>query len=271
MAPPTPATSPLVDYVLREALRLSDALAPATRAYHSIWLEGQALNLEEESNKNFVDPLYGKTYLPRKFKTAFAIPPLNDIDVFTNDLSNCLSKPHTHDVLEDVDIERAFHTKLRVYRHPNEARTFYSPEVEPSLDSSLPVLSVAGLDDFFLPRPMDLRTRQQRMQTRVLAQVDSYRLPERPLLRGEQESRAAHLERIVQANTPERFGADPSWRAGVSARETLLDEGGHGAVDFEATVPAGVAAGSEQRFNVSVHDLSSGQAIGGVTVIIRVT
>src|SRR5689334_7887504 len=86
MAPPTPATSPLVDYVLREARQLSDALAPATRAYHSIWLEGQALNLEEEANKNFVDPLYGKTYLPRKFKTAFAIPPLNDIDIFTNDL-----------------------------------------------------------------------------------------------------------------------------------------------------------------------------------------
>ena len=34
--------------------------------------------------KNFVDPLYGKTYLPRKFKIAFAIPPLNDIDIFTN-------------------------------------------------------------------------------------------------------------------------------------------------------------------------------------------
>lgn len=66
MAPPTPATSPLVDYVLREAQRLSDALAPATRAYHSIWLEGQALNLDEEANKNFVDPLYGKTYLDRK-------------------------------------------------------------------------------------------------------------------------------------------------------------------------------------------------------------
>ena len=86
MAPPTPATSPLVDHVLREARRLSDALAPATRAYHSIWLEGQALNLEEETNKKFVDPLYGKTYLPRKFKTAFAFPPLNDIDIFTNDL-----------------------------------------------------------------------------------------------------------------------------------------------------------------------------------------
>jgi sulfite reductase (NADPH) hemoprotein beta-component len=86
MAPPTPATSPLVDYVLREARRLSDALAPKTPAYHRIWIEGQELDLNSEADSSFVDPLYGKHYLPRKFKTAFAIPPLNDIDVFTNDL-----------------------------------------------------------------------------------------------------------------------------------------------------------------------------------------
>ncbi len=86
MAPPTPATSPLVDQVLGEARRLSEALAPKTRAYHTIWIEGKELDLKTDENSNFVDPLYGKTYLPRKFKTAFAFPPLNDIDIFTNDL-----------------------------------------------------------------------------------------------------------------------------------------------------------------------------------------
>jgi sulfite reductase (NADPH) hemoprotein beta-component len=86
MAPPTPATSPLVDRVIQEARKLSHALNPRTKAYHRIWLEGQELNLSEAENKGFVDPLYGRTYLPRKFKTAFAIPPLNDIDIFTNDL-----------------------------------------------------------------------------------------------------------------------------------------------------------------------------------------
>jgi sulfite reductase (NADPH) hemoprotein beta-component len=86
MAPPTPATSPFVDEVLEEARRLSVALAPSTPAYHSIWLDGQALDMNSAPNANFVDPLYGKRYLPRKFKTAFAIPPLNDIDIFTNDL-----------------------------------------------------------------------------------------------------------------------------------------------------------------------------------------
>lgn len=44
------------------------------------------LNLEDPEIKDFEDPLYGKTYLPRKFKVAFAIPPLNDVDLLTNDL-----------------------------------------------------------------------------------------------------------------------------------------------------------------------------------------
>jgi len=86
MAPPTPATSPVVDEVLEEARSLSAKLAPRTPAYHSIWIDGQELDLKGQANTNFVDPLYGKRYLPRKFKTAFAIPPLNDIDIFTNDL-----------------------------------------------------------------------------------------------------------------------------------------------------------------------------------------
>jgi sulfite reductase (NADPH) hemoprotein beta-component len=83
-AAPTPATSPLVDEIQRQAAAVSDAVLPKTRAYHQIWVEGVELKLTDE-DANFVDPLYGKTYLPRKFKIAFAIPPLNDIDVFTND------------------------------------------------------------------------------------------------------------------------------------------------------------------------------------------
>ncbi len=84
MASPTPATSPLVDLVQQDARQVSDALLPKTKAYHQIWVEGKQLSLEEQPPTDFVDPLYGKTYLPRKFKTAFVIPPLNDIDVYTN-------------------------------------------------------------------------------------------------------------------------------------------------------------------------------------------
>ena len=85
MAPPTPATTALVDLIQKHCRSVSDALLPTTRAYHQIWVEGVELNLSDD-DKNFADPLYGKTYLPRKFKVAFAIPPLNDVDIFTNDL-----------------------------------------------------------------------------------------------------------------------------------------------------------------------------------------
>ncbi|HUE37101.1 MAG TPA: NADPH-dependent assimilatory sulfite reductase hemoprotein subunit [Candidatus Acidoferrum sp.] len=83
MAPPTPAYTLARAQVMEDCHRVTEALKPRTRAYHAIWIDGVQLNLEEE-NKTFVDPLYGKSYLPRKFKVAFAIPPVNDIDVFTN-------------------------------------------------------------------------------------------------------------------------------------------------------------------------------------------
>jgi len=86
LAPPTPAYTKAREQVVADCHKIAMMLAPQTKAYHSIWIDGVQLNLEDEENKNFVDPLYGKTYLPRKFKVAFAIPPVNDIDVFTNDV-----------------------------------------------------------------------------------------------------------------------------------------------------------------------------------------
>jgi len=84
MAPPTPAFTAARAQVFEDCLRVADALRPQTKAYHAIWIDGVQLNLDEPANKNYVDPLYGKTWLPRKFKTAFVIPPINDMDVFTN-------------------------------------------------------------------------------------------------------------------------------------------------------------------------------------------
>lgn len=51
------------------------------------------------------------------------------------------------------DIERTFHLKMLVYHHPTEARTFYAPDAEPSLDLAVPLLHISGLNNFALPRP----------------------------------------------------------------------------------------------------------------------
>jgi sulfite reductase (NADPH) hemoprotein beta-component len=84
LAPPIPAYTKARQQVYEDCVRVADALRPQTKAYHSIWIDGVQLNNEAPENKNFVDPLYGKTWLPRKFKVAFAIPPVNDVDVLTN-------------------------------------------------------------------------------------------------------------------------------------------------------------------------------------------
>ncbi len=61
--------------------KLSDHFIPRTRAYHEIWLDGEKITDEPEE-----EPIYGDTYLPRKFKMGLAIPPTNDADVFAQDL-----------------------------------------------------------------------------------------------------------------------------------------------------------------------------------------
>ena len=52
-----------------------------------------------------------------------------------------------------ADIERAFHVTLNEYQHPTESRTFYAPDVEPSVDLAVPVLAVSGLDNYVIPHP----------------------------------------------------------------------------------------------------------------------
>ena len=52
-----------------------------------------------------------------------------------------------------ADIERALGTTLRVYPHPTEARTFYAPDREPSVDAALPLLDISGLSDYGRPVP----------------------------------------------------------------------------------------------------------------------
>jgi sulfite reductase (NADPH) hemoprotein beta-component len=84
LAPPTPAYTKAREQILADCNKVALALAPQTEAYHAIWIDGEQLDLEKPENKNFVDPLYGKTYLPRKFKIAFVIPPVNDLDIFTS-------------------------------------------------------------------------------------------------------------------------------------------------------------------------------------------
>jgi sulfite reductase (NADPH) hemoprotein beta-component len=85
MANPNPFQSRAHAGALELARAISDHLTPRTGAYREIWLDGEKIAGDGEDE--VVEPIYGKTYLPRKFKIAVAVPPSNDVDVFTNDLS----------------------------------------------------------------------------------------------------------------------------------------------------------------------------------------
>lgn len=81
MCNPNPYQSELHGEVYQWARHLSEYLLPNTKAYHEIWIDQKKVLDTQDS-----EPLYGSTYLPRKFKIAIAVPPSNDVDVFTQDL-----------------------------------------------------------------------------------------------------------------------------------------------------------------------------------------
>ncbi|MCM3764730.1 assimilatory sulfite reductase (NADPH) hemoprotein subunit [Neobacillus niacini] len=84
MCNPNPDQSEIHGEVYEWAKLLSDYLLPRTRAYHEIWLDEEKVAGTPDVEE--VEPLYGPTYLPRKFKIGIAVPPSNDIDLFSQDL-----------------------------------------------------------------------------------------------------------------------------------------------------------------------------------------
>jgi len=85
MCNPNPYLSEVHGEVLEWAQRISDHLTPRTRAYHEIFLDGEKI-YDSRGEEAEEEPIYGPVYLPRKFKIGIAIPPSNDVDVFSQDI-----------------------------------------------------------------------------------------------------------------------------------------------------------------------------------------
>ncbi|MCY8511298.1 assimilatory sulfite reductase (NADPH) hemoprotein subunit [Bacillus mojavensis] len=84
MCTSNPYQSEIHSEVYEWSKTLSDDLLPRTRAYHEIWLDEERVAGTPDAKE--VEPMYGPLYLPRKFKIGIAVPPSNDIDVFSQDL-----------------------------------------------------------------------------------------------------------------------------------------------------------------------------------------
>src|SRR6516164_4199517 len=113
-------------------------------------LSNLIVHLYDPSSSN-----YHKYLTPQQFADKFG-PTDEDYRIliqFANANGLVVTHKHLNHALLDVnasvaDVERAFHLNLKVFRHPTEARTFYAPDTEPSMDLPISVKFVGGLDNF---------------------------------------------------------------------------------------------------------------------------
>ena len=77
-----------------DALRISSYFIPKSESYGQIWINGEKYEYTQKQNIN--EPIYGKFYLPRKFKIGITIPEDNSVDVLTNDIAIFLIFKNNH-------------------------------------------------------------------------------------------------------------------------------------------------------------------------------
>jgi hypothetical protein len=121
----------------------------------------------QEALTNLLQQIYDPTstnyhhYLtPEQFTEAFG-PTEQDyqaVIAFAKANGFTITETHPNRVLLDVSgsvaqVERAFNVTMRVYHHPSEARNFFAPDVEPSLDLKVQIAHISGLDNYALPHP----------------------------------------------------------------------------------------------------------------------
>ncbi|RPD89765.1 assimilatory sulfite reductase (NADPH) hemoprotein subunit [Neisseria weixii] len=135
------------------AKKISEHLLPKTRAYAEIWLDGEKLHSTEDlvtapladsvKSGDATEPVLGKNYLPRKFKTTVVIPPHNDVDLHANDLNFVAieenGKLAGFNVLVGGGLSME-HGNTKTY--PNTAREFGFIGLDKVLDCAAAVVSV---------------------------------------------------------------------------------------------------------------------------------
>lgn len=105
-------------------------------------------------------PNYGHYLTPAQFADTFGPTEADYQKVIAFAQANHLeiTRKHPNRVVLSVrgkasDVEAAFHVELHTFQHPTENRTFFAPATDPTVDSTLPILDVSGLDNYSIPHP----------------------------------------------------------------------------------------------------------------------
>lgn len=105
-------------------------------------------------------PIYHRFLTPDQVTEKFGptVPEYQTVINFAKSNGLVVSATYENRLVLDVsgsvsDIEKCFHVSLMTYQHPSEARRFFAPDRPPTVDSSLPILNVSGLDNYNLSHP----------------------------------------------------------------------------------------------------------------------
>ena len=165
MCAANPHESALHARVHAVAAAISARLTPRTTAYWDLWLDGekQYSSLVNAGEQPDAEPIYGPTYLPRKFKIALAVPPQNDADIFANDIGLVA-------IAENGQL-----TGFNVAIGGGMGMTFGMPETYPRLAEVIgyvPVAQVADVCEKVLMIQRDWGNRENRKLARLKYTID---------------------------------------------------------------------------------------------------
>ncbi|HYG33689.1 MAG TPA: S53 family peptidase, partial [Clostridia bacterium] len=121
-------------------------------------------------------PKYRQFLTPAQFAELFC-PTEADyqaVIAFAKSKGLTVTGTHPNRMLVNVNgsvtaVEKAFQVTMRVHPHPKESRTFYAPNVDPSLDTDVPVLAIGGLNNYALARPLSRKTSSGNQARRITA------------------------------------------------------------------------------------------------------
>lgn len=213
-----PHESALHQDVHAVAAAISAHLTPRTTAYWDLWLDGekQFSSLVNSGEKEDFEPIYGPTYLPRKFKIAIAIPPQNDADIFSNDIGLV--------AIAENGVLQGFNVAIG----GGMGMTFGMPETYPRLAEVIgyvPVDKVVDVCEKVVTIQRDWGNRENRKLSRLKYTIDRVGLP------AFLEELRLRLGYDLEAARPYRFtgsGDSFGWSKGEDGKEhlALFVEGG---------------------------------------------
>lgn len=212
LATTNPIESSLHKAVYQWAVRISEHLLPKTRAYHEIWIDNEKVVSSEPED----EPIYGPTYLPRKFKTAVVVPPHNDVDVYTNDLGFI------------AIAENGVLTGFNVTAGGGMGATHGEPDTYPRLASDLGFIKpddTLKVAEAILTTQRDFGNRESRKHARLKYTIDRMGID---TFRKEVEARAGVTFQPVVPVTFTQQGDRLGWVAGEDGKHhlTLFIENG---------------------------------------------